>query len=285
MRLLWGGVFLGFALAGAPRVTAQEAYPPVTLPSTEQRVIEAHTGIPYKLYVGLPNDYEASEGAYPVVYLLDADYSFAIARNIVEHLSDRGHLGRAIVVGIAYDGPEAYRLNRTRDYTPTHVPSGGYGPEYQQVSGGGPAFRQFLADVLIPFIEGQYRASPRRVLVGHSYGGLFATWVALSRPDLFSAYIAVSPSLWYDDHMVFGEAERAADVWDDLPIRLYMAVGSREINSERDMVADLRRFASVLERQDYSNLALRWSVLDSETHNSVFPRALSDGLRFVLDGR
>jgi hypothetical protein len=235
--------------------------------------------------VSLPKGYRDSSRTYPTIYLLDADYSFAIARNVVEHLSDRGHLTQAIIVGIAYDGPDAYRMNRTRDYTPTHSPTGGYGPEYQAVSGGGPGFREFIADDLIPFVEREYRASSRRVLVGHSYGGLFATWVAMTAPQLFAGYIIVSPSLWYDDGMIFDVEEREAAARRDLPVRMFLTVGSREINHQHDMVADLRHFASVLEGRAYPGLALDWAVSDDETHNSVFPRALSDGLRFVLEGR
>jgi hypothetical protein len=271
------------APSGAP---AQETFPPVALPRTEVRALPSReVDAQYKLYVSLPRDYETADRDYPVVLLLDADYSFAIARNVGEHLSDRGDLPEAILVGIAYGGPEAYRMNRTRDYTPTHVPSGGYGPSYQAVSGGGPKFRAFIAHELIPFLEREYRVSSRRILVGHSYGGLFATWVALTEPDLFSGYVIVSPSLWYDDGLVFRVEAAAAGSRSNWPARAYLTVGDREINRQHDMVADLRRLASTLENRHYSDLHLRWKVAEGETHNSVFPGGLSDGLRFVLEGR
>lgn len=273
------------AAVGAPRAVDAQ-YPPVVLPHTQQRILHSATnGISYKLYVSLPNGYDTSDTRYPVIYTLDADYSFAIARNIVEHLSDRNHLTPALVVGIAYDGPLAYRRNRTRDYTPTHVPTGGYGPEYQAVSGGGPDFHRFIADELIPFIERDYRVSRQRVLVGHSYGGLFTTWVALTDTRLFAGYVVVSPSLWYDDHLLFDVERTLSRNGGDLPARMYLAVGSHEVNRTYDMVGDLRRFATTLERRAYPGLTLRWNVDDDETHNSIFPRALSDGLRFVLEGR
>jgi len=265
---------------------AQEPFPPVSLPNTELRALSSvTTGIGYKLYVSLPGDYEATGRSYPVVYLLDADYSFAVARNMVEHLSDRGHLKQAILVGIAYDGPDAYRMNRTRDYTPTYVPTGGYGAAYQTVSGGGPSFLDFIVTELVPFVAREYRASSERYLVGHSYGGLFATWTALTAPDFFDGYVIVSPSLWYDEGMIFDLEERVAESRIDWPVRLYLTVGSREINQQHDMVADLRRLAATLEGREYARLRLAWDVAEGETHNSVFPRALSNGLRFVLEGR
>jgi predicted alpha/beta superfamily hydrolase len=272
-------------LGQAPTAT-REQYPPVTLPGTEQRVLRSSVnGVAYKVYVALPDGYVTSLRSYPVIYLLDADYSFAIARNIVGHLSDRGHLEPALVVGIAYDGPPAYRRNRTRDYTPWHTDTGGYNPEVQKVSGGGPLFRRFLAEELIPFVEREYRVSAERVLVGHSFGGLFAAWVSVTDPRLFSGYVIVSPSLWYDDDRMFAEERRAAEAKRGIPASIYFAVGSREVDGERDMVADLRRFARALESHAHAGLRMRWAVEEDETHNSIFPGALSDGLRFVLRGR
>ncbi len=68
-----------------------------------------------------------------------------------------------------------------------------------------------------------------------------------------------------------------------LTARAYLAVGGSEGNAERDMVVDLQNFAKKL--QAYKGLRLESDVLADETHNSVFPRALSNGLRFVFEGR
>lgn len=276
------------AASPAKQATAERP-PPVVLPRTEVRTLRSEAnGVGYKLYVSLPRDYREPGDpgrAYPVVYLLDADYSFALARNIVEHLSDRDHLTPAILVGVAYDGPERYRLHRTRDYTPSRVPTGGYGPEYQKHSGGAPAFHRFLTRELIPWIETEYRAAPRRVLVGHSYGGLFTTWSMLTDPEAFAGYVAVSPSLWYDDGAVFGHLKSFLESDRGLPARAYFSVGDRERNTQHDMVGDLRRLATTLEADPPPGLAFDWEVAENETHNSIFPRALSNGLRFVLEGR
>ena len=216
------------------------------------------------------------------MYLLDADYSFAIARNIVEHLSDRGDLPSLILVGIAYAGPPRYRENRTRDYTPTYVPTGGYGPDVQRYSGGGPAFRSFLTEELIPFVQRTYRTRGDRTLVGHSYGGLFGTWVAFTTPSASDQYLLVSPSLWYDDRLVFRVEETYAEGHVSLSATLFLGVGSRERNRLRDMPADLHAFHHRVGTRSYRDLRMRMEVLDDETHNSVFPRALSDGLRAIF---
>ena len=266
---------------------AAQTPPPLTIERTEVRVLASESnGIRYKLYVSLPHSYAEGSSRYPVVYLLDADYSFLIARNIGDHLAERQHLRELIFVGIAYDGPLQYRMNRTRDYTPLFSPTGGYGPEMQKVSGGGPKFRSFLEQELIPFIDRNYRTvAGDRTLVGHSYGGLFASWNVLLEPSLFQRYIVVSPSLWYHDRWIFELEKERAKSGKALRARMYLAVGALERNEERDMPDDLRAFARKLQSRHYAGLVLSSAVLDDETHNSVFPRALSNGLRFVFEGR
>lgn len=274
------------ALIGTPAAlyaqSGAESRPPVVLPNTEVRLLDASSnGVQYKLYVSLPPGYRTDGARYPVMYLLDADYSFAIARNITEHLTERNHLPPVVLVAIAYGGPPAYRLNRTRDYTPTHVPDGGYGPEYQRVSGGAPAFLGFIRDELIPFVAREYHVSDDRAIVGHSYGGLFVSWAMMQEPTLFGRVIAVSPSLWYDDHLLMGMEEAFAQRVRALPVHLYAGVGIREVNSERNMVTDLQQFTGQLRTHGYEGLELQMHVLENETHNSVFPIVLTKGLRWV----
>lgn len=254
---------------------------------TEVRRLTSKTnGVDYELYVALPHGYGDKGRRFPVLYTLDADYSFLLARNIVDHLSERDHLDEILVVGVGYGGPPAYRLHRTRDYTPTFVADGGYGPELQKLSGGGPKFLDFLATELIPFIEGEYAAEPaERALAGHSYGGLFAAWAMLTRPSLFSRYVVVSPSLWYDDKLLFRLEQAYAENHRALAARAYFCVGSREINRQRDMIGDLTAFVARLESRRYDGFELDSRVMQDETHNSVYPGGLSNGLRFVFEGR
>lgn len=275
------------AAPSEPEPTAPEDPRPLIVDRVEVRGLtsEIH-GVEYELRISLPHGYaEHPERRFPVVYTLDADYSFLIARNVTDHLAERNHLREVLVVGIAYGGPLRYRLHRTRDYTPTFVPEGGYGAEYQKVSGGGPKFLQALETEILPFVDRHYRTLPDRTLVGHSYGGLFTVWTLLTRPGLFDRYVSVSPSLWYDDGLALKLEETYARDHDALPARLYLCVGSREGNSEIDMVGDFRDFVAQLHGHDYEDLEFDHRVMENETHNSIFPGCLSNGLRFVLGGR
>lgn len=262
---------------------------PYTLPHTE--VVRFHSdrrGVDHVLYVSLPRDYSRSRESYPAVLLLDPDYAFAIAHNVVEHFVDRGNLPQMILVGVGYPGQSqdrhAYRVHRSRDYTPSHTLEGGYGPEFQKLSGGGPAFRDSIGDELIPFLDRRYRTNGDRTLVGHSYGGLFTSFVLLTRPQLFRRYLAVSPSYWYDDGMIFRLEEATSKERQDLPARVALVVGeleNRPIPSQ-PMVDLLDRFADRLRQRQYPHLALETQVFADETHNSVFPAAFTRGIRWLF---
>lgn len=270
----WIPVTAMFGLALAARAE------PVALPDTRvEHLMSKRNGVAYRLHVAVPPDFDSRTVRYPVVVMLDADYSFPVAHSITTHLRERSDLPDLLVVAIGYDGPRNYKLNRTRDYTPVNVPTGGYGPEFQRESGGAPAFVDFIEHELFPWLEQRYRAGPERVIVGHSYGGLFAIWCALARPKAFTGAIAVSPSLFYDDHLIARlEAKLDAKARASLAMKIYAASGSEE---NPQMPGDLTALGSAMTGARYPKLKAKFEVLDGETHNSIFPRALSNGLRFL----
>lgn len=189
--------YFGLSAANIEERKEIQRFESVVLSNTQVRKMHSEiTKENYHIYVNIPaHYYDEPKNTYPSLFMLDADYSFALAKQISEHLSDRSHMPEAFVFGIAYDGPSNYRLNRTRDDTPTYVVDGGYGREFQKHSGGGPAFTAFLEKELVPYLQKHFRLSAQKVLVGHSYGGLLASWTMLAKPQIFSGYIIVSPSL------------------------------------------------------------------------------------------
>jgi predicted alpha/beta superfamily hydrolase len=255
---------------------------PVTLPNSDVIYLKSKTNdVEYKLYVSYPHDMRESKLEYPLIVTLDPDYSFAIVRNIAEHLSDRHDIPPTVVVGIGYAGEtsmRSYRMNRSRDYTPVFDADDGYGPEFQKASGGAPRFLAFIRDELLPMVKEKYRASGKRALVGHSFGGLFATWAMLEEPALFDGYVIVSPSYWYHDRWLFTQEEGFSRTHDALPVQAYLAVGDSEASR---MVADFREFVAQMKKSDYMGLQIESEVMSNETHNSLFPRAASNGIRMI----
>jgi predicted alpha/beta superfamily hydrolase len=246
-----------------------------------------------RLMISLPRNYDSrTKESFPVIYLLDADYSFAVARNELRHFTDRGQLKEAIVIGIGYPGAgndiDLYHRTRVRDYTPTYMKGSGYGPGQDELSGHAREFLGVLEGELLPDIDRRFRTDPSaRMLVGHSYGGLFATWTMLTRPGLFRDYVIVSPSLWYDDKTIFRLADAYIAANKDLAAHVFYGVGSFEgggsLESSGAMAKDLQDFDAKMRAAKFPNYRSTVHVFEDETHNSVFPAAMSRGLRTIYD--
>jgi uncharacterized protein len=284
LLLLCATAMMLFPFACAAQTTGN----PYAMPDTEVVSFTSKDGSHnFRLLIGLPRNYATRHERFPVIYLLDADFSFPLAQEIQRHTTDRGFEKEAIVVGIAYPGTETgiktYERTRTEDYTPTNVPDGGYGPEMQALSGGGPKFLRLLRDELLPYIDANFGTDPAaRMIVGHSYGALFACYAMLTEPNLFHDYLIVSPSLWYDNRMMFGVAKSFLAVHKSLPAHVFYAVGSREGNAQQQMVPDLKAWNDLLNGAHLSGYRSTLKIFDDDTHESVFPGALTRGLR-VLD--
>lgn len=258
-----------------------ERYDTVVLANTQIRKIHSKsTGVDYKIYISFPAGYlnNKSGRLFPVLYLLDADYSFALTKQIADHLMERSRINEIIIVGIAYDGPLKYKLNRTRDYTPSKVLGEGYGPEYEKHSGGADRFYRFLKTELIPYIDANFSANNDRTITGHSYGGLFASYVLVNYPDIFNNAVIVSPSLWYDDGLILKQA-KAKGNFNSLTVhKIYLSVGEKENGGNHMLVDELREFSAAIEEKPHHNINLSVDIVSDLDHDTVFPTAITNGL-------
>ncbi len=250
---------------GLAQETEARAY---TLPNTQVIPLTSQTsGVNYELYAKLPKGYGETDKRYPVMVTLDADYQFAIASMHVEHLTDRGQAPEMIIVSIGYDydptDKRAYRINRARDYTPAHTLKGGYGPQIQKYSGGGEKFAEFIRTQVLTLLDQQFRTDPEeRLYIGHSFGGLFGAYLLQDHPDLFNRYILVSPSLWYNEHMMVTEA---ANNPPNMPRKTYVYMGVGEWENQRGiymMVDDLKTYAALLSEREDPNLITKMRVFE-----------------------
>jgi hypothetical protein len=138
--------------------------------------------------------------------LLDAEWHFTTAAADVELLSEcsyaRPHPApRMIVVGVV-------NTDRNRDFTPTCRPEQA-GMKFP-TSGGSARFRRFLIEEALPVVDATFRTRPFRILAGWSLGGLFTVDTLLSETPVFDAYLAVSPSLWWDDGWTLKQLQAGA---------------------------------------------------------------------------
>ena len=97
---------------------------------------------------------------------------------------------------VAVDVPE-----RTAFLTPTASSLGRSGLETGGPPAGGRAAElvECLEKIVKPEVKRRLEGrAVTHVLMGHSFGGLFALSTMASRPELFDAWVAADPSLWWD---------------------------------------------------------------------------------------
>lgn len=290
--------FLGSACsdqAGAQTTQAQAASvngAPYVLQGTQVWAVpDPVSGRDYEVFVSLPASYATSPNRrYPVLYVTDADYAFPIIRQIARRVNlDGPVIEEFILVGLSYSKGDSGTVSRNRDYTPT---PNGPSRASSLLHGEGAAYQAYLKTQAIPFIENRFRAEPtRRVLLGHSYGGLLGAQIMFTDPSLFQAYVLGSPSFWFDKrHIMTMEAEYAR-THRDLSANVFMYMGDYEVpgdsrrNSTVDMVGDMRTMEQVLTSRSYPNLRVRSVVLADEDHLTVAPVGFTRALMAVLPAR
>ena len=249
------------------------AYPAVTIHNSEVRTIKStSTGRSYDLYVRKPVDYDKNkQQKYPVLYLLDGQWDFKLLDSVIGGLLSDKVIPDMLVVGIAYSGEHPdYGALRAIDYTP--VPGDAKG------SGEGPKFLSFLKAELIPLIEANYRADPaRRILGGHSFGGLFTLYAMFTDPSLFWGYLAGSPDIVFANNFIVRQEEEFAKTHKDLPVRIFFAIGGGE-SLVTPGIAFVRSFAG----RNYNGLHWDGRVIAGEDHAGSKPEFYSLGLRFLF---
>jgi predicted alpha/beta superfamily hydrolase len=232
----------------------------------------------YKLQIYLPPGYSDLSKSFPVLYLLDSDKSFGMAKDIVAWLIWSREIPEIIVVGIAY-GAEHWWSRRSRDYTPTKDKLKLWGE--WPLAGGAGNFMRFIEQELVPFVNERYRTVKNdRAIAGISFGGLFACYVLFHNPGLFRRYVIMSPAVLWNDNLVFEYESQFSAEHKALPVTVFSSIGEREDPSK--LFHPWQEFVKVLEERGYSDLNLTTTVLEGETHVSGYPSALTRGIKTVF---
>ncbi len=266
--------------------TQQARTVPIEGSSTELKAGESITfrsevlGEMRTVLVRTPEGYENTSASFPVLYVLDGEYSFQQATAAVQFQSELGYqsgqhaIPEMIVVGIV-------NVDRDRDYTPTHAPEQAGGRMSFPTSGGAQAFAESFEDELFPLIDARYRTEPYRVVSGWSLGGLFTVHTYLETPDLFSAYLAISPSMWWDDSVMIKRAKRLLGEGAVTDKPLVVTLGSLEGGDMGNSVREnLLPLIGALRSDD---VRFKYVEVAGEGHYTVPFKAYFDGLSALFD--
>jgi predicted alpha/beta superfamily hydrolase len=234
-----------------------------------------------KVYIHCPKlDSSDINKRFPVLYLMDGENHFELLAQYVDYLSrpDVAAIPKIIVVGIP-------NTKRVRDLTPTHSISDYEGkPDTSgryTSSGGNEIFLAFLKKELIPLIDSNYKTQPYKLFAGHSFGGISAINCMLTHPDMFDAYIAVSPSFWWDNGYLLKLTEQKLKSGATLNKKLFYCNGNEGGNNSF-FHKGLLKFNSLIAGKKIVGLDYKYKYYPNEMHMTVPIVAYLDALRFIF---
>lgn len=253
---------------------------PVTIFAQQIDSLNIHSkvfGAERKILIYTPWEYNnVPNSRFEVIYVFDAQ-----AREYFDNVhSTLAFLNNSqfpmIVVGIVSE-------ERNRDFLPknefpeTYKHFGGY-------LGNADKFLNFISNELVPFIDTNYRTLPKRIAIAHSNGATFLMYCLTQKPELFDAYLAISPNWAYDKE----QPVRRLAQFDLNRLRttkfIYMC-NANEGNQWKDWVP-AREKAIALLKTDSSSSKIIFENQDfsaTENHTTVFPIAVFYGLKKYLN--
>jgi len=223
-----------------------------------------------RINVYMPPGYSESGGVpIPVLYMLDGGLAedFLHVAGLVQVCVGNGTMRPFLLVGIE-------NTQRRRDLTgPTD------NKEDKKIAprvGGSETFRRFIRDELKPQIGERYSTTEESAIVGESLAGLFIVETFLLEPELFDTYVAIDPSLWWNDRKLVNSAAGRLSSRPDMAKILYFAS-----SDEADMEIT-QRFAEILRKN--APLHTRWyyEKMPQEKHSTIFHPAALRAFREVF---
>jgi uncharacterized protein len=246
-----------------------------------------------KFFVYLPpsfGDGSDTTKRYPVLYLLDGGSHFHSVTGLLDQLTSNELVPEMIVVAIT-------NTDRSRDLTPTRslkLPDGTE-QEWLKTTGGADNFLKFIETELFPHIQKNFPTEPHRILIGHSFGGLFAIHTMMNRPELFNSYVAIDPSLWWDNRKLLQRSDTILREKSFDRKTLFVSVantmptGMDTLRVSSDTSGNTSHIRSIIQFSKRANVAKKnngmtftWKYYDEDSHGSVPLITEHDALRYIF---
>ena len=225
---------------------------------------------PRTIPVYTPPGYEESDDAYPVLYMPDGGIceDFPHIVNRVDALVSAGELAPVIVVGIE-------NTFRRRDLTPDSQDESE--AQIAPIDDGATAFRAFIRGELMPQINSTYRTSGQTAIIGESAAGLFIVDTLFRDSQLFDRYIAMDPSIYWDNHELVRLTPERLPVLSGLGLTFWFtAAGTEDIYPHTDALAE------ILEQSAPDDMSWTYDPRPDEDHYTIYRATEEDALRWAL---
>ena len=239
-----------------------------------------------EFYVVFPEGYvEGSDTQYPVVYLLDGDVMLTTLHSVHSTYSG-GFMPDMILIGISNSE------NRTRDLTTSELTER-RGQAYNQENGAAEKFISFIESELIPYVEKNYPVTNYRTLIGHSYGGLFTVNMLLNHSELFENYLAIDPSMDWDEQKLLNESKEILGQNSFKGKSLFVSLGGQLHMADPDITIDnvmkdttgftlfarsIIELSEIVEANKDNELNFQWKFYPNDLHGTIPLPSIMDGM-------
>jgi predicted alpha/beta superfamily hydrolase len=243
------------------------------------------------IYIQIPDNYHDNIiKQYPVAYILDGEVFLPTVNNVLNFYSG-GFMPEMVLVGISNAN------HRTRDLTTSKITTN-YGMPYNEENGEAINFLKFIEEELIPYVESQYRVTNYKTLIGHSYGGLFTVYTLLNRPNLFSNYIAIDPSLDWDNQRLLNEAKEKLSSYNYQEKSLFVSLGGQLHMQDPNVTIDNvmqdksnftlfarsnLAFSEIVKQNKNNGLYFDWKFYPRDLHGTMALPSIMDGFISVFE--
>lgn len=220
--------------------------------------------------VWLPDNYETSKDSLMVVYMPDGGVQedFPHVAETIDKLIKDKKIEPVILVGIE-------NIQRRKDLTP--VTENEKDKTVAPIVGGSSDFRNFIQDELFSEVEKRFRTKNYKAIIGESLAGLFITETFLEHPEMFNVYIAIDPSLWWNNQYAVKTAKQNLDKLPSKPIKYWFAASDAvDINS------NTIQLESILKRVNYPQLKWFYSNEPKENHATIYKATKEKALIWSL---
>ena len=229
--------------------------------TNEDRVINVWT----------PPTYGQTTDSFPVLYMPDGGIKedFPHIANTLAKLLTEKKIPPFILVGIE-------NTERGRDLTGFSEAESDR--QYCPLTDGAKDFRAFMVKELMPEIDRKYRTQNQKGIIGESLAGLFVMETFFTTPETFDFYIAMDPSLWWNNHYLANNAHSFLAKFPEKEIKLWFT-GS----NTKDISQHTRSVEKSLQNNSPKNLTWKYSDEPDEQHHTIFRATKEKALIWILN--
>ena len=218
-----------------------------------------------------PPNYKFSTDSFPVLYMPDGGINedFPHIANTLEALLSENKIPPFILVGIE-------NTERGRDLT--GFSEAEYDKQFCPITDGAKDFRAFISEELMPEINKKYRTTNRKGIIGESLAGLFVMETFFTKPNTFNFYIAMDPSLWWNNHYLAKNSDSLLSEFPNQNLKLWFAGSSAE-----DISQFTKSVEKTLKTSAPAKLTWKYSYEPNEKHSTIFRATKEKALIWSLN--